>query len=539
MSLQIQVRRGDSISVPTLAAGELGFSTDTNEIVVGNPNNPPNQAVIVGSRLHKAIINPIVTNDSNSGFAVGSKWINTLSDELYICLDNTLGAAIWAQISTTSASPDTVDFEYGAITSTTDNGGDLTKSRTGASATDDYTYTLANFSGPGYIAADVRGFFIECSVIAEQSGYEEASVQAQFPDSTYHNLLKCWIDSGGNDDDQREIITAFVPINPSQTDLDLRLYNFSNQDEAEFTIKGVLQKTTATAGILGLDLVHIEPVIIGTGNSNETAWTTYDPTPYISSDATSILLSCTLKQNHPNGDLNTGSFQWDREKRLLYRRDAVIAFEYQINRIAATSSGDEIANFNQGIYPLADDHTFQWKIEGKYSGRQHYEFKLIGYIRKREVAGYDVAILRDQRVSGTNGGTFVAGAWQTRTLNAEVADPSGHVALAANKFTLNPGSYHITSYVPAYQVNGHKARLRNISDGTTAGEGTAGYCKAGVGVSESNNISIISAYITISTQKIFEIQHWCNTSNSLGYGKATNIAGESEIYTVVEIMKIG
>ena len=42
-----------------------------------------------------ATANPTITNDTDSGYAVGSVWINTSTDECFVCTDATAGAAIW------------------------------------------------------------------------------------------------------------------------------------------------------------------------------------------------------------------------------------------------------------------------------------------------------------------------------------------------------------------------------------------------------------------------------------------------------------
>ena len=42
-----------------------------------------------------ATTNPTITNDSGSGYAVGSVWVNTSTDEMFVCTDATAGAAIW------------------------------------------------------------------------------------------------------------------------------------------------------------------------------------------------------------------------------------------------------------------------------------------------------------------------------------------------------------------------------------------------------------------------------------------------------------
>jgi hypothetical protein len=38
---------------------------------------------------------PAVTDDSGDGYSVGSRWVDTTNGNEYVCLDNTLGAAVW------------------------------------------------------------------------------------------------------------------------------------------------------------------------------------------------------------------------------------------------------------------------------------------------------------------------------------------------------------------------------------------------------------------------------------------------------------
>lgn len=40
---------------------------------------------------------PAVTDDSASGYTVGSRWIDTTNDKEYVCLDSTVGAAVWTE----------------------------------------------------------------------------------------------------------------------------------------------------------------------------------------------------------------------------------------------------------------------------------------------------------------------------------------------------------------------------------------------------------------------------------------------------------
>ena len=46
-----------------------------------------------------ASVAPTVNEDSGDGYAVGSFWLDTTADDAYICLDATVGAAVWKKIT--------------------------------------------------------------------------------------------------------------------------------------------------------------------------------------------------------------------------------------------------------------------------------------------------------------------------------------------------------------------------------------------------------------------------------------------------------
>ncbi|QIG73090.1 putative phage tail fiber protein [Rhizobium phage RHph_N3_19] len=50
---------------------------------------------IAGIHKTNATTVPAVTDDANDGYAVGSVWVNTTADVVYICVDATVGAAVW------------------------------------------------------------------------------------------------------------------------------------------------------------------------------------------------------------------------------------------------------------------------------------------------------------------------------------------------------------------------------------------------------------------------------------------------------------
>ena len=46
-----------------------------------------------------AVVAPTVNDDANSGYEVGSIWVDTALDAVYVCADSTVGAAVWKKVS--------------------------------------------------------------------------------------------------------------------------------------------------------------------------------------------------------------------------------------------------------------------------------------------------------------------------------------------------------------------------------------------------------------------------------------------------------
>jgi hypothetical protein len=140
-------------------------------------------------------------------------------------------------------------------------------------------------------------------------------------------------------------------------------------------------------------------------------------------------------------------------------------------------------------------------------------------------------LIQEQQASGTNGGAFNSGAWRTRPLNTEVKD-TPNSALASNQVTLQPGTYRYRGWATAYFVNLHKVRFQNITDGTTDALGASGYSAAtGSGAPDRAEVS---GRVTITSAKVFELQHQCQASQAVnGFGPAASLG--TEIYSQLEI----
>jgi len=79
------------------------------------------QQIKLGLNNLTATTNPVVGSDGTIDYEVGSKWINVTSGEIFECLSNATGAAVWKSTTDTgSASPIIKLAEIAAIDCTTE-----------------------------------------------------------------------------------------------------------------------------------------------------------------------------------------------------------------------------------------------------------------------------------------------------------------------------------------------------------------------------------------------------------------------------------
>lgn len=144
------------------------------------------------------------------------------------------------------------------------------------------------------------------------------------------------------------------------------------------------------------------------------------------------------------------------------------------------------------------------------------------------------ALLEEQQTSGTSAGTFTSGDWRTRLLNTEVIDNIG-ITLSSNQFTLPAGTYRINALGVAFEVDRHKIRLQNITDVSTTKVGSSHNLGNATPASAP---SFLKHEFTIAASKVFELQHQCQTTNAdNGFGVQAGF-GVTEVYAIVELIKV-
>jgi hypothetical protein len=144
------------------------------------------------------------------------------------------------------------------------------------------------------------------------------------------------------------------------------------------------------------------------------------------------------------------------------------------------------------------------------------------------------AYIKDVKSSGTAGGTFTSGAWQTRDLNTLEGDTE-FVSLSANQIILAPGKYEIEASAPSFRVDQNMCKLYNITDSTDDILGSASYT---VSSSNSFDTAMLTGTIIITESKTFEIQHRATTTRATnGFGTSPTF-GVDVVFTQVKIKKV-
>ena len=143
------------------------------------------------------------------------------------------------------------------------------------------------------------------------------------------------------------------------------------------------------------------------------------------------------------------------------------------------------------------------------------------------------AVFRDEKTSGTNGGTFTSGAWRTRDINATQVNTITGASIASNQITLPAGTFYVEISAPMFGVAQNQARLQNITDSTTTITGQNAYVTG-----EVAGIAIAVGQFTIASSKTFEVQHRGNaTKTDAGFGTENGFG--TQVYATISITKVG
>jgi hypothetical protein len=158
---------------------------------------------------------------------------------------------------------------------------------------------------------------------------------------------------------------------------------------------------------------------------------------------------------------------------------------------------------------LADTYAFTGTVSG--AGGGIFESQLLH--------------VRDEKASGTNGGTSINGI-NTRDLNTVKTNEITGASLSSNQITLPSGTFYISASTATFAGGNVQLYLYNVTDSSNE---VIGNC--------NNFFPIVNARFTISAQKVFEIRMKSSSPQSNdGLGRQVGVT--TEVYTDVHIWKV-
>ncbi|QKF94437.1 hypothetical protein QKU48_gp0979 [Fadolivirus algeromassiliense] len=141
-------------------------------------------------------------------------------------------------------------------------------------------------------------------------------------------------------------------------------------------------------------------------------------------------------------------------------------------------------------------------------------------------------ILRDEKTTGTGGGGFTSGSWQTRTLNTTAYDGGSDVTLSSNQFTCAAGTYRIKASAIGAGCGIHQVRLYNVTGSSVVSYGLV------VKPSHSDGTpSEVECIITPGSSTTYRLEHRCTSTNNTD-GMGTAAGWGTEVYANVLIEKM-
>jgi len=157
-----------------------------------------------------------------------------------------------------------------------------------------------------------------------------------------------------------------------------------------------------------------------------------------------------------------------------------------------------------------------------------------GVMTKLGVFENQLLHVRDEKSASTNGGSSSAG-YQTRTLNTVVTNEITGASLSSNQITLPAGTFFIEAYAVAYKTDQNIISFYNVTDSSYDIFGRNNYSSSAHAV---QTVNLLKQRFTISSQKVFELQHYIASARSQSNGLGVANGSNTNIYSDVLIWRI-
>lgn len=94
-----------STTLPTECPNDSGHAIDSSRVFSFNPDN----------HIFNATTPPTVNDDSSVGYSIGSHWVDITGDKAYVCVDASVGAAIWVETTSTGGGAGNINVPLSSI----------------------------------------------------------------------------------------------------------------------------------------------------------------------------------------------------------------------------------------------------------------------------------------------------------------------------------------------------------------------------------------------------------------------------------------
>lgn len=145
--------------------------------------------------------------------------------------------------------------------------------------------------------------------------------------------------------------------------------------------------------------------------------------------------------------------------------------------------------------------------------------------------------IKDVNANNTSGGDCIAGSYITRQLNTLEGQCDG-ISISSNVVTVPRGSWKLTGFAPAHDVDRHKAKWVRDPNGSPS-DSVLGSPERATSTNGMSSKSHMKGEFTVAgITEEFEVQHRCETTKaSNGFGIASGF-GDNEVYTQIGITRI-